>query len=404
MTPAQEYPQQIGFGAFIAPLHSPRQNPTLAFERDLEFVERLDDFGFDEVWFGEHHGIGFEIISAPEIFMAAAAQRTARIKLGTGVLSLPYHHPLIVADRMVLLDHLTRGRTILGVGPGAFPSDAHMMGIDYQQLRPRMPDALEAITRLLESDEPVTMETEWFTLRDARLNLRPYTQPRFELAMAATVSPTGPRLAGRFGGGLLSLGSTTPEGFKALAGMWAIAEAEAKRYGRTVSRADWRLVGFYHLAETEEQARRDVKYGLQEFARYFRYMGRNNPSSFIPFDMLDLDETIDHLNKTGTAIIGTPDRMVEQLKLLQEQTGGFGKYLGYTHDMANREATLYSHELFAREVMPHFQPHMSSLEAAFEFGTRGDFGQHIVQAWASATQRYARDSTAGADPASSKRN
>lgn len=380
--------QQLDFGAFIAPLHSPKQNPTLAFQRDLELVTRLDELGFKEAWFGEHHGIGFEIISAPELFIAAAAERTRTIRLGTGVLSLPYHHPLLVADRMLMLDHLTRGRAMMGIGPGAFASDAHQMGLDYASLRPRMPEALDTVLKLWNAEGPVTVTSDWFTVQDAQLNLRPYSQPHMEIAVAATVSPSGPTLAGRFGTGMLSLGSTTPAGFKALANAWSIVEAESEKHGTTVSRDNWRLVGFFHLAESEEQARKDVKYGLAEFSRYFRYMGKGNPEAFIPFDMTDLDETIDHLNETGSAIIGTPDQMVEQLRQLQVQTGGFGTYLGYVHDMANREATLYSHELLAREVVPHFRRDMASLEAAFAFGTRDGFGQHIVQAWAKATADY----------------
>ena len=82
------------------------------------------------MWFGEHHSGGYELIACPEVFIAAAAERTKHIRLGTGVVSLPYHHPLMVADRWVLLDHLTRGRVMFGTGPGALPSDAYMMGID----------------------------------------------------------------------------------------------------------------------------------------------------------------------------------------------------------------------------------------------------------------------------------
>src|SRR3954471_2823248 len=118
------------FGVFMAPFHPAGQNPTLALERDLDLVVHLDRLGFEEAWIGEHHSAGFEIIASPEVFIATAAERTRHIRLGTGVSSLPYHHPLMLADRMLLLDHLTQGRTMLGVGPGALPSDAFMMGID----------------------------------------------------------------------------------------------------------------------------------------------------------------------------------------------------------------------------------------------------------------------------------
>src|SRR5438270_106239 len=189
----------LRFGIFLAPFHPVGQNPTLALQRDLELIQRLDQLGYHEAWIGEHHSAGFEIIASPEVFIAAAAERTKRIRLGTGVSSLPYHQPLMLADRMVLLDHLTRGRAMLGVGPGALPSDAFMLGIDPAVQRDRMEESLDVILRLLRDDEPVTHESDWFTLREGRLHLKPYTKPHPEVAVAAMISPSGPRAAGRFG-------------------------------------------------------------------------------------------------------------------------------------------------------------------------------------------------------------
>src|SRR3984893_6977770 len=191
---------RMRFGLFLAPMHPVGQNPTLAF---------------DEVWIGEHHSAGYEIIASPEVFIATAAERTRHIKLGTGVNSLPYHHPLLLADRMVLLDHLTRGRAMLGCGPGQLTSDAHMLGIPAEAQRPRMHEALEAIMALLRG-EIVTMETDWFTLRDARLQLRPYTEPCFEIAGRDSVGPTGAIAAGRHGAGLLSIAAASAQGLDAV--------------------------------------------------------------------------------------------------------------------------------------------------------------------------------------------
>src|SRR5258708_2616178 len=128
-------PAHMIFGIFLGPFHRVGENPTLAYQRDLELIEYMDRMGFDEAWIGEHHSAGREIVGDPTIFIAAAAERTRQIKLGTGVLSLAYHHPFIVADRMQQLDHLTRGRAMLGVGPGALASDAWMMGIDPRTQR-----------------------------------------------------------------------------------------------------------------------------------------------------------------------------------------------------------------------------------------------------------------------------
>ena len=188
-------PDRMNFGIFLAPFHAVGDNPTHALRRDLEVIGRLDHLGYDEAWIGEHHSAGYEIIASPEVFIAAAAQRTRHIRLGTGVSSLPYHHPLILADRMILLDHLTLGRAMFGVGPGALPSDAFMMGIDPIRQREMMDEALEAILALFRSDEPITRECGWFTLRDARLHMKPYSRPHMDVAVAAQVSPAGETVA-----------------------------------------------------------------------------------------------------------------------------------------------------------------------------------------------------------------
>jgi limonene 1,2-monooxygenase len=223
------------FGIFLAPFHPVGQNPTLALERDLELIQHLDRLGFDEAWIGEHHSAGFEIIASPEVFIAVAAERTSHIKLGTGVNSLPYHHPLLLADRIVLLDHLTRGRAMLGCGPGQLTSDAHMLGIEPNDQRPRMDEALDALMSLLRGDEPVSVKTEWFELRDARLQLAPYSRPCFDIVVAASISPAGPRAAARHGLGLLSVGATSESGFDVLGQHWGVVEETAAEYGTTPS-------------------------------------------------------------------------------------------------------------------------------------------------------------------------
>ncbi|HVA73313.1 MAG TPA: LLM class flavin-dependent oxidoreductase [Acidimicrobiales bacterium] len=341
----------LRFGIFLAPFHPAGQNPTLALERDMELIVRLDQLGYDEAWIGEHHSAGFEIVASPEVFIGAVSQRTRHIKLGTGVSSLPYHHPLILADRMVLLDHITRGRVMFGVGPGALPSDAFMMGIDPNRQREMMEESLEAILALLTTDEPVNMQTDWFTLRDARLQLRPYTHPRFEVAVAAQVSPAGPRAAGRFGVSLLSLGATTAGGFDVLGAHWETCEERAAKFGTTVDRRSWRLVGPMHIRETEEQARADVEHGLADWVRYFQEVAA------LPIAPPTDDHTtlLEAMNASGIAVIGTPDMAAAQIERLIEQSGGFGTYLFMAHEWADRQATLSSYELFAKEVMPRFQ-------------------------------------------------
>ena len=341
----------LKFGIFLAPFHPVGQNPTLALERDLQLIEHLDQLGFDEAWIGEHHSAGYEIIASPEVFIAAAAQRTSHIRLGTGVSSLPYHHPFMLADRLVLLDHLTRGRLMIGVGPGALPSDAFMMGIDPAKQRDMMEEALEAILLLLKGDEPVNYKTDWFTLKDARLQLRPFQRPYPEVAVAAQVSPAGPRAAGRFGCSLLSIGATSAGGFDVLGTHWDVMEERSAEFGTTIDRGKWRLVGPMHIADTKEQAIADVQFGLAEWMDYFQRVAA------LPLapNTTNTNEMVDALNASGLAVIGTVDDAIAQIERLRIQSKGFGTYLFMGHEWANTVATRHSYELIARYVAPQFQ-------------------------------------------------
>jgi len=382
--------RRLRFGTFIAPFHPPHENPYLAFRRDMELVEHLDRLGFEEAWIGEHHSAGYELIASPELFIAAAAERTRDIQLGTGVVSLPYHHPLMVADRINQLDHMTRGRVMFGVGPGALPSDAFMMGIDVQAQRDRMDEAIGVLVPLL-SGQTVSHESDWFTLRDARLQLRPFTEPHIEIAVASQVSPAGARAAGKHGLSLLSIGATTTGGFNALATNWQICTDKAAEHGKHVERRNWRLVGPMHIAESREQAREDVRFGLADWLRYFQEVAA------LPLAPPGgVDDAIEALNGSGFAVIGDPDDAAAQLEKCWDQSGGFGAFLFLAHNWASFENTKRSYELFARYVAPRFQglcePRRASMEWAVK--NRPTFIGAMTQAIGSELQKHAREQAA----------
>lgn len=337
------------FGVFIAPLHAPGQNPTLAIEHDMELVQWLDHLGYDEAWIGEHHSAGWELIASPELVIAALAERTKHIRLGSGVTSLPYHHPFLVAQRWVQLDHMTRGRAMLGCGPGALPSDAYMLGINPPTQRPRMLEAMEAIMALLQMDGRVTRKTDWFEMNNARLHLAPYSDPHFEIAVASTLTPFGMIAAGTHGVGVLSMGAGLPGGPEKLADQWKIAEEHAVKSGKTVSRKKWRLVVNTHVAESDEQALAEVSKGERhETLEYFEYtLGRPPGRS---------DDPLREGVQMGTTLIGSPETVIKGInRLIEYSQGGFGGLLILAHDWATREQTLRSFELFAQYVMPVFQ-------------------------------------------------
>ncbi len=343
--------RRMKFGVFIAPWHRVGENPTLCLKRNIETVEYLDALGYDEAWIGEHHSFGRELISDPVAFIAAVSRTTRRIKLGTGVLSLPYHHPLMVADQMLQLDHMTEGRAMLGVGPGALTSDAYMMGIDPVNQRRMMHESLDAIMALFEAKAPVSMETDWFTLREARLQMAMFSEPHLPVSVAATFTPTGPVAAGKHGLGLLSVAGADSEAFDRT---WSWVEEAAAESGKAVDRANWRVVMSVHLADSKREAIEDLRDG---YARRAYWGDRKNPDAPVanvlagPTPPASLEEAIER----GTMICGTPDDAIQQIKVLQERSGGLGGVLCFSHEWANTQKTFHSYELLMRYVAPQFQ-------------------------------------------------
>ncbi len=341
---------RMNFGAFLAPHHPIGENPTLQFRSDLDFVIHLDRLGYDEFWCGEHHSTGWEMIASPEMFLAAAGEHTGRIKLGTGVVSLPYHHPFLVAQNMVQLDHMTNGRAIFGSGPGALASDQYTMGMDPMTLRDRQDEAIGVIRKLLRGEERFDHDSDWFTLREAKLHLLP-VQEDLPFAVASMISPSGMTLAGKHGTGVLSIGSMSEAGLQALPTQWSFAEDAAREHHNIVDRKDWRIVMFWHIAETREQARQEAKDGL------FRWRNEYTAGTLMqvgvePFDTPDQGVDEMAFSDGATAVIGTPDDLVAKIRELVTLTGGFGTAIGFVHDWANRENTNRSWDLVARYVMP----------------------------------------------------
>lgn len=388
---------RMKFGIFMAPFHAPTgQNPTAAFERDLEVLQLLDRLGYDEAWIGEHHSAGVELIADPAVFIAHAANHTKHLKLGTGVISLPYHNPFWVADRMILLDHLTRGRAMMGVGPGALPTDAAMIGIHPSEQRAALEEDFDVLMHLLFNDEPISVETKRYKLVEARCQLRPYSN--FDIGVAAIQSPSGPRLAGKHGVSLLSVGATIQEGFDALHLHWDVMEERAREFGSVADRGRWRLVGPMHIAETKEQAIEDVRFAFDSWCDYtqdtiaaphFRAVGRS------------FEERVSWVNDTGLGVIGTPDEAIAQIERLENQSGGFGSYLMMHHEWARPEAMRKHYELFARHVAPRFQGSAERIQSSEQWSRKVqqdlDAQQAAaLQAWTERHQQEQAAKSAGA--------
>jgi limonene 1,2-monooxygenase len=340
--------EKLRFGAFIAPFHPLDENPTQAIERDLELVQHMDRLGFDEAWIGEHHSAGYELISSPELFIATAAERTRNIRVGTG----------------------------------ALPSDAFMMGIPVSRQRDRMDESLAVLIPLLRG-EVVTKKTDWFELNEARLQMMPFSRPSVEFSVASQVSPSGATAAGRHGLGLLSIGATSAGGFNALASNWAIAETNAATHGNTMNREQWRLVGPMHIAATREEARAQVRYGLEKWLYYFREVAA------LPLAPDDGSDPVDSLVNSGMAVIGTPDDAIAQIERLQRESGGFGAFLLMDANWAEWDHKKKSYEMIARHVAPRFQQLNVNRDASLEWAA-GNHERFIGEARAAVGARIAQ--------------
>jgi limonene 1,2-monooxygenase len=275
---------------------------------------------------------------------------------------------------------------MLGMGPGALPTDVEMFNLDPMDIRPRMEEGIDTILALLRG-ETVTQKAEWFTLKEAQLQVLPYTYPCFPIAVTALHSANGPQLAGRLGAGMLSLNATSSGGREGLTKHWAIAEEQAAAHGSEIDRRNWRVVGPMHIAATREQALDQVRYGL---APWLKYMTKIGPFNLIPDDASP-EHWASYLNDSGFAVIGTPDDAIAFIEDLLELSGGFGGFLLMHQEWAEPEAAWNSLQLIARHVMPHFTKQLPPLrrseETAIANKERGGYAR-ANEARTEATRKY----------------
>lgn len=356
------------FGLFLQPVHHTKEHPTVALERDLELVSHLDRLGYAEAWIGEHHSTGWENIAAPEVVIGVAAERTRQIRLGTGVVQLGLHHPLIALDRAILLDHLTRGRSMFGVGVGGgLPSDLKVFGLTPEESGLRLEQSLDVMERLLEGSGPVSERTDWFEIHEATLQLRPYSHPHMTFAVAST-NPRNVERMGRLGG--LVLAGPVPQ---KVPGMLDALRTGARTAGVEGTRGQIRLSYAMHLAEDREEAISEFREGAitEHYEFNVAVNGAPEPSG-TPEDWYQAF--------VARNIIGSPEDAVAKLIEIEEASGGVGGILFTSRDWAGTEASFRSWELFARHVAPRFQSHVGAQTTAARAPARQDItqgGEHL---------------------------
>ena len=354
------------FGFFMMPAHSTRENPTLAYERDLELIEYVEGLGFDEVWVGEHHTGGWETIPAPDIFIAAAASRTKRIRFGTGATTLPNHHPFNVAERMAFLDHLTYGRLMLGCGPGVLPSDVKLYGHKPADIRPMMNESMDIILKLYREDGPVSYEGKYWQIKDMEIQVPSYQKPHLPVYAVSSGSGNSIRIAAERGLPFISELVIRP-GSMELSEQWQEYERQSHEAGFQVHRDDWLLANTaIYLADSKEEAMADIRDGAMRELREYSYNPAPKPTPGV-FTGPPIDElTLEYIIKERNWIVGDPDYCVSRIKEIQESTGGFGGLLITTVEWTSTQKWHRSLEMFARYVIPQFTGSVRGIERSHQ--------------------------------------
>lgn len=351
------------FGLFLMPIHPPNKPWQTVMREDMGTLIQADKLGFHEAWIGEHHTLMTEPIPAPDLFIAKAFGLTQNIRLGTGVVLLQLHHPIMLANRIAVLDHLGEGRLNFGVGTGGMSTEFELFNIDEESRHARAIEVLDIVLKIWESTERFEYHGQFFDILAPEpridlglsLHMKPFAYPHPPIAMAAG-SPNSPTAtyAGKHGWIVMSSGIMHPTLLRTI---WDAYSKGSIESGRLPDRASWRLARNIHVAKTSKQARKEVnengmRHCITEYAMKQFHAIKGNLDIFKSGkDMLDSEVTFDWLLE-DTFIVGDPDSVAQQIKDLHDRVGGFGTLMLQLNGWDPPEVGLNSLDLFMQEVAP----------------------------------------------------
>ena len=345
-----------------------------AFKQFLEEVEYADELGFDAVWLPEHHFSRYGILGDTLTLAAAVAQRTERIKIGTAVVLLPLQHPVRIAEQAALVDVLSDGRLLLGVGRAYQPKEFDGFGMDPSESRDRFNEALEMLIGTFTQDS-FSHEGRFWSCKDVTLHPKPVQKPYPPIYMAA-VSPPSFKLAAKWGLPILRAPRSTR--IDMVEEQWGIYGEFMRAAGHEPSAMDQPMLMQTFVGETEAEARAVAEPSAIWYHELFQSVlpgagGRAPAAGYEVYDRIreaHAKVTYDDLVHWGSAF-GTPDQVADRVATYAEH-GGVShwmaemKFGGITHAEAMR-----SMALFAREVMPRVRERLAKTEPATAVATAG---------------------------------
>lgn len=354
----------MDLGYFAMPMHPPGSDFTQTIHDDLDQIVLLDQLGYREAWIGEHFTTAWENIPCPELFIAAALERTKNIVLGTGVTCLPNHNPFHIAHRIAQLDHQARGRFLWGIGSGATPLDFAVWGIDAEagEHRRLTVETIDMVLKIWDGLPPGLYENKFwrFTMPEPDVDvgffvhMKPYQQPHPPIAVAGLGERSDTLLlAGERGWIPMSINYVPA---RVLRTHWEALTEGAKRSGRTPSRSSWRIAREVFVAQTTQEAREVALGGVlaRDFQGYFRpllerygYLHLLKPDPAMPNEAVTTEFMVDN-----TWLVGSVEDVARKIRNLHADVGGFGVLLAMAHEWQPRDQWIRSQTLLAQEVLP----------------------------------------------------
>ena len=352
-------------GMFMMPLHPPGRDVSETLQEDREAVLLADRLGFCEAYVGEHVTDAAETVTSSLVFLSSLIAETKSIMLGTGTLNLPNSHPAAIAAQVAMVDHLLKGRFIMGISPGGLMSDAEVFGNLGQNRNEMFVECINSVLRIWESEPPYDIEGKYWNVSVAKTMIpeigqgfimKPYQKPH-PLIVGTAVAPfsQGVTEMAKRGWGPISANFLMPE--------WVKSHWPKYVEGRTAVDAiaapsEWRIAKSIFVADDEATARRYALEAQGPYHFYFKQLvrklvgagGRGSLFKTDP-DMPNEAITPDYVTQR-LVLAGTVDSVVDQLLAFREQVGDFGTLLYAGHDWMDVALGRRSMELMAEQVMP----------------------------------------------------
>ncbi|HVY99729.1 MAG TPA: LLM class flavin-dependent oxidoreductase [Dongiaceae bacterium] len=349
---------------FMMPMHNMNRNYAATLDEDIEAFKLADELGFAEGWVGEHYSSDIEQISSPMMFLAYMATQTRNMKLGTGVLPLPVYHPAMLASHVALLDHLTKGRLILGVGTGGLGSDFEIFGVEGSNRPEMMLDSLDIMKKIWASDPPYDITGKYWSVK-LKKNIwpdlgvgplpKPLTKPHPPLAVSVSSPNSGSiRIAARQGMMPISANFVASWVVKT---HWDTYSDELAKMGQKPDGANWRVARSIHVADSDDEAAACVQTPNGAYDWYYNYMfevysRQGNGALLAPRPDVPAAAITHQMVRDNFVIFGSPTTVARKILELREEVGPFGNLLMTAHDWSNKPAMRKSMELLAKAVMP----------------------------------------------------